>query len=146
LNGFTIIRTGIRLTFLALLVYASVRDIKEKRIPNGCLLTIAFLSLPEIVFSGITPAEHLAGSVLISMPLLAAALVFSGAIGGGDIKLLAAGGLFLGMQKIVTAFVIGIYLAGAFCVYLLLFQKGERKTAIALGPFLCIGMAAALWI
>ena len=64
-----------------------------------------------------------------------------GAFGGGDIKLMAVGGLFLGWRVAVTSAVISIFLGGAYSLYLLIIKHADRKTYFAFGPFLCVGMA-----
>lgn len=79
---------------------------------------------------------------MISLLLFVFALLLPGCVGGGDIKFSFAGGAFLGMQKILRAAGSGFLLAGAYAGYLMLVKKKSRKEKIALGPFLCLGMAA----
>lgn len=47
--------------------------------------------------------DRLLGALIVSVPMLVLALIVPGAFGGGDIKLMAASGLFLGMDAIVCA-------------------------------------------
>lgn len=77
---------------------------------------------------------------LVSVPVLIIACMWSGSIGGGDIKFLTAGGLLLGMKGIWYAFVTGVMSAGIYVLILISARKAERQSEIALGTFLSIGM------
>ena len=68
-----------------------------------------------------------------------------GGFGGGDIKLMFGAGFFLGAKLTVVAAFIGILLGGGFGALLLAAKKADRKTRFAFGPFLCIGIAAAMF-
>ena len=47
-------------------------------------------------------------------------------------------------SPVVAAF-LGILLGGGFGALLLAAKKADRKTRLAFGPFLCIGIAAAMF-
>lgn len=79
---------------------------------------------------------------MISLLLFVFAFLLPGCVGGGDIKLSFAGGAFLGKVKILRAAGMGFLIAGVYVGYLILVKKKDRKVKIALGPFLCLGMAA----
>ena len=119
-------------------------DWKKKIIPDkyvAVLILMSILSIwlmPEINISG-----RLTGVFVISIPLLLLASIVPGSIGGGDIKLMAAGGFLLGAGNLWQAFVIGILIAGIYVIILLITKKADRKTEIALGPFLCLGI---IWV
>lgn len=66
-------------------------------------------------------------------------------LGGGDIKLMFGAGFFLGARLTVVAAFLGILLGGGFGALLLAAKKADRKTRFAFGPFLCIGIAAAMF-
>lgn len=68
-----------------------------------------------------------------------------GGFGGGDIKLMFGAGFFLGARLTVVAAFLGILLGGGFGALLLAAKKADRKTRFAFGPFLCIGIAAAMF-
>ncbi len=61
-------------------------------------------------------------------------------MGGGDMKLMAVCGLFLGIWGILWALYVGVLLGGAFAVYLLLTKKAIAGAYFAFGPFLCAGV------
>ena len=63
--------------------------------------------------------------------------------GMGDIILMAAGGLMLGLKATITAGFIAVILAAAYGVYK---KTVDDDNAFAFGPFLCIGHATAAFI
>ena len=78
--------------------------------------------------------------------MLILALVKEGAFGGGDIKLMAAGGFFLGWRASLAAAWIGLTAAALYCVVLMLKRRLTFKDTIAFGPFLALGLGiASLW-
>ena len=115
--------------FLTALAAASAVDCRKRTIPDFlCLLTAA---AGLISFS---PAQFF--GVLAALPLLIAALIRPGCMGGGDIKLLFLTGLFLGWKRnllcLVAACVIGI-------VWGLLQKKRDGGEAIPWGPSIALG-------
>ena len=90
-------------------------------------------------------SRSLAASKLILVKNMLLALVVPGGFGGGDIKLMAGAGFFLGARLTVVAAFLGILLGGGFGALLLAAKKADRKTRFAFGPFLCIGIAAAMF-
>ena len=71
-------------------------------------------------------------------------LAYPGAFGGGDIKLMAAAGLFLGPVRTTEAFGIAVIMAGGYAVRLLLSGRAKGNSRLRFGPFLCLGIAAAV--
>lgn len=91
-------------------------------------------------------ASRLLGALCVSAPMLALSLLIPGAFGGGDIKLMAAAGLFLGWKSTVISAVLAVFAAGAYGLYIRMVKKAGRGQCFPFGPFLCAGMAAAvLW-
>ena len=130
----------------ALLLEIAYTDWKMKRIQDRNILLLMILGMAAIwIIPEISFIQRLTGFVIISIPLLILAYLVPGSIGGGDIKLMAAGGFLLGIAGIWSTFVIGMFSAGAYVVYLLILKKINRKAEIALGPFLCMGMGIAFW-
>ena len=72
--------------------------------------------------------------------MLILALLIPGAFGGGDIKLMATSGLFLGTASIVCAMFFGLLTGGAYGSIMLKSGKLGRKDQFAFGPFLIIGL------
>ncbi len=114
---------------ISALVVASGIDVDTMEIPYGASLLIAILGVAATVISVFTKDmpwyEHLIGAVVIAVPF--AVLALFGAMGGGDVQLMAAAGLLLGWD-IVPAAAIGIVL-GAIggSISLLSVPKGTKK-------------------
>ena len=78
------------------------------------------------------------------VPMFLLCLAIDGAFGGGDIKLMAAAGLFLGWQNTLLAMFFGILGGGVYGMYLLATKKADKKDHFAFGPFLCAGIVLAM--
>lgn len=132
------------LFYLTLLLIA-ILDHKSKIIPDELNLFLFLLAIPYLFFCSELPFfAHLIGFFVISLPLFLLAL-FSGGFGGGDIKLTAAAGLFLGWQMILQAAALAFFTSGIYSAILLLLKKATPKTEIPFGPFLCLGIFLSLF-
>jgi leader peptidase (prepilin peptidase)/N-methyltransferase len=66
------------------------------------------------------------------------------AIGGGDVKLMAAAGLYLGWKQIILAFLLGCILGSI--IHILRMKITSADHVLAMGPYLSAGiLIAALW-
>ena len=88
---------------------------------------------------GVTPLERILSAAAIGSLMLTATLILPGVFGGGDIKLMAACGGFLGWEMIRDAFVTAV-IAAALAVFLLRVKEREYRTGIAMAPFFELGM------
>lgn len=137
----------LRTTFFIVLLTASYQDIKKMEIKDGCHAAIVLLAAAAMLLDRNTgTASRLLGALCVSAPMLALSLLIPGAFGGGDIKLMAAAGLFLGWKSTVISAVLAVFAAGAYGLYIRMIKKAGRGQCFPFGPFLCAGMAAAvLW-
>jgi leader peptidase (prepilin peptidase)/N-methyltransferase len=127
--------------YALLLCAASVTDLTKRIVPNWLCLGIAGISV-----IGFTPVKLL--GILIALPFLLAA-VFLGGVGGGDIKLMAACGLVLGLPKGLLAAMAGLSLLLIYVVIYRIVCKVQRrgaKKAFPLAPFLSAGCLLAYFI
>ncbi len=133
------------LAFFIVLLAVSYQDMKRMEINDGCHIAIAVLAAIA-AFAGMGPgiSSRLLGALCVSVPMLALTLIFCGAFGGGDIKLMAAAGLFLGWRDTVISAVLAVFAAGAYALYLILKGGADKGKRFPFGPFLCAGMAAAV--
>ncbi len=100
----------------------------------------AFFSWMPLTFS-----DHLIGAVSVSGFLLVLYFATKGrGIGGGDIKLMAASGLFLGWKNCILAFVIGCVLGSI--IHIIRMKVSKEDHVLAFGPYLAAGIfIACLW-
>lgn len=118
------------------LMTLSLWDIDRKEIPYACSISIAVLGLISFFTASMPWYEHLIGAAIIAVPF--AALAFLGAMGGGDVQLMAAAGLLLGWS-VVPAAMIGIILGAIFGIII---KAITKHNLICFGPFLSVGIAA----
>ena len=127
---------------------AAILDIKLKRIPNNLILAM-FVSwilvlTPKLFIDTETAVRLLIDSVL---GLLAGGGIFllmyiisRKGLGGGDVKFIAATGLYVGFSGILTVMLCGTVLAALTGLVLILLKKIGRKESIPLVPFLYLGI------
>ena len=66
------------------------------------------------------------------------AIVTRGGIGGGDVKLIASLGIWLGPEKLLTAAAMGLIAGGGAAALLLLAKKKSRGSFFAYGPYFAL--------
>lgn len=132
------------LALCGVLLSIALIDAENQIIPNRLNAAVAVLAVVNLLLSPARWAGCLIGMVCVSVPMLLLCFVIPGAFGGGDIKLMAAAGLFLGWQNTVVAMFFGILGGGFYGMYLLGAKKADKKDHFAFGPFLCVGIALAL--
>lgn len=105
--------------FPALMVVAGAGDALSMRIPNWLTLLIAVLFFPMALFTGM-PWGDMGLHILTGLAMFVTGfVVFAlGLFGGGDAKLLAAAGLWLGWPDLVPFLVMTAFAGGllAICV------------------------------
>jgi uncharacterized membrane protein (UPF0127 family)/Flp pilus assembly protein protease CpaA len=144
-GGNVLVGRGPVSVFATTLVVLSVMDIRTRRLPNRIVLPAALAVLAaHLVIAPDRAFEWIAASLGAFAVLLAAALVYPGGLGMGDVKLALLLGAALGWA-VVTALAIGFVVAAVAGALLLLLRGwSARKATLPLGPFLAFGGVAAL--
>lgn len=125
------------------LLVVSVIDARTCEIPRGAVIVIAALGGVHLLFHPRQWLAFLLGAAAVSGFLLAVLLITGGrGVGGGDVKLMAACGLFLGWKLILLAFFIGC-VAGS-VIHLLRMRLCGAGRVLALGPYLSAGVFVSL--
>ncbi|MCX7022421.1 MAG: prepilin peptidase [bacterium] len=144
-EGFTFPAVVGCILFTGLLV-AAATDLTEGVIPNKLCLGLGIFGLAASFYPfGLEPLDSLLGALVGGGLLLIFAvlgrLVFKReAMGGGDLKLLAASGAFLGWKLVLVAAFIAV---GAGALYGAVYKIITRKETLPFGPFLAAGVMAA---
>lgn len=148
------------LGFAAVSIVLSLIDLETKRLPNAivlpsivvgvALLAIAAALGPAGSASGIgwtTFLRAVAGGAILCAFYAVVRLISPRGMGGGDVKLAALVGLFLGWCGWATL-VVGAFaafvLGGLFGVGLILLRRAKRTTAIPFGPWMIAGAWAGI--
>lgn len=112
-----LVRASCLVVLVAALVLAAVSDLSSRVIPNGCVLAVALARVPVLAVCGEGARAFGAASLgmitVLAFLLLSAnvsrKLTGSSGLGGGDLKLLAALGLWTGPVG-------GLAVVGASCL------------------------------
>ncbi|HUP01724.1 MAG TPA: prepilin peptidase [Gemmatimonadota bacterium] len=127
------------LTLIAMLGVAVVFDLRTRRIPN--VLTVTGLLVALALRAGAGTGSLMAGLAGAGIALaLTFPLVMLGGLGGGDAKLLAAVGGFLGPGSLPTALLVTALTGGAMALVLAL-RRGVLGETLAHGRDLITGLA-----
>lgn len=132
--------------FMALLVAASAVDLERQIIPNEFIAAglaagvILWLWARPFPFTWALGGLGAGGGILLLIALLR-----PGAMGGGDVKLAAAMGWYMGTAGVLVALFCG-FVAGAVAgVLLIATGRKRRRDVIPFGPFLAFGSVVALF-
>lgn len=131
--------------FLSMLVAIAGIDLEHQIIPDR-------ITLPGIVVGFVTSflgsrvswVDSLLGIVAGGGILFAVIILSGGGMGGGDMKLGAMMGAFLGYKLVLLALFLAVTLGGLVALALLATGLRRRKDAIPFGPFLAAAAAVAM--
>lgn len=125
--------------FSAFLVIAFI-DFKHQIIPDMITLPgIAVGIAASFALNHITPKGSIIGLLVGGGLFFLIALLSRGGMGGGDIKLMAMIGTFVGWPGVAVTTMIGSTLGAIIGIALMILGKKGRKSQIPFGPFLVIG-------
>ena len=129
----------------AVLVVLAATDLQERLIPNRIVVPAAAIVLvAQLVFYPGRAGEWIISAVGAALFLFVPAVIKSGSIGMGDVKL----GLLLGAATgfaVLPALTLGFLSLVPVAVYMLLREGGAaRKKYLPLGPFLAFGALVVL--
>lgn len=124
------------------LLSLSLIDWKTYEIPFAYNVFIFALGVVALLFDLTHWYEYVIGFFAISLPLLGLFYLSKGtAIGGGDVKLMAACGMLLGWKLALLGFVLGCIIGSV--VHILRMKLSGEKHVLAMGPYLSIGVFLA---
>lgn len=132
--------------FAVIMIVVIFVDLDHQIIPNA-------LTYPGLVvglaLSGVGGPRvflvHLAAALGAGVAFFLIAVLSRGGMGGGDVKLAAVMGAFLGWPLIAAAMFISFLLGGVVGITLLLARLRGRKDPVPFGPFLAVGGLGALF-
>ncbi len=130
---------------MSALLVLSVIDWRTYEIPISINIFILCLGILQVILDHTNWVDYVIGFLCVSIVLEVLLLLSRGrAIGGGDVKLMAAAGLLLGWKKIILAFLLGCIIGSI--IHLLRMKLSKADHVLAMGPYLSIGIAiAVLW-
>ena len=147
--------------FVASLIVVTFIDLDERIVPDvislpgiglGLLLSIVNWKLPMDPLSVLpSPVSSLIGILLGGGSLLGVAWAYQlltgrEGMGGGDVKLLAMVGAFLGWPAIPVALFFASLAGSLVGLLLMIKRQADGKSALPFAPFLCLGALLHLFI
>jgi leader peptidase (prepilin peptidase) / N-methyltransferase len=131
---------------LAVLVALTVIDLERQIIPDVISLPgILAGALANLATGRVPWLESLLGIVVGGGVFLVIILASGGGMGGGDMKLGAMLGAFLGWKVVLLSVFVSVVIGGILAVALIATGVRGRKDPIPFGPFLAAGGAAGLF-
>ena len=137
--------------FFCSLVVITFIDLKYQIIPDVISIPgigvgfLASFALSQITWLDSLLGIALGGGVLYGVALAYYLIMKTEGMGGGDIKLLAMIGAFLGSKAVVVTIFVSAFVGSVVGVALMLFKGKGRKYAIPYGPFLALGAIISLF-
>lgn len=134
-------------TFIDLATYEIPDEVTVGSLAAGVVFAAALPSLFDVssrlesVAAAITGIVAGGGAIYI-MGLVGGAIFKKEAMGGGDVKLMAAIGAFLGWKLVILSFFIAPFFGVIFGVIM---KFKEKKDVIPYGPFLSLGAVIAIF-
>lgn len=137
---------------LLCLVGAGCFDFRQKRIPNFFPVLLA-LSAVVLLASGVIAQRDNAvvqitssaiASIGCGVVLVLAAVITKEGIGFGDIKLICAVALMMGMYVVLETIFFGAVCCSVFTIVVLIGKKDKNSKSVPFAPFLLIGYIVTL--
>ncbi len=143
--GFTA-EAAIYFILFSTLVVISFIDLDHQIIPD--LITLPGIPLGFLLASTVLPAgikNSLIGILLGGGLLYLVAFISRGGMGGGDIKLMAMIGAFLGWKDVLLTIFVGSLLGSVVGIFLMVSKGKGRKHPVPFGPFLSLGTIVSIF-
>lgn len=137
------IETVLMCLVTSLLLALSIIDLRCYEIPITINYGIGLCGILMTILDYQHILSHVIGFVAVSgflilLSLFCEKVLKKEAMGGGDIKLMAAAGLFLGGKLVLLAFFLGCILGSVIHMIRMLITK--EKSMLAFGPYLSLGI------
>ena len=126
------------LVAISLLLFMTITDFEQQVILNEMVFLLALLGLCYTLHLQLALQDHLLAALGGGLLFLFIAFISKGSLGGGDIKLIAALGLWLGIKGLITVIIYGAIAGGIAALLLLLLKKATRKQFLAYGPYFAL--------
>lgn len=132
---------------ITILISSCMIDWKYQELPDSFNLVVAILGTIDIFLfmrTGLVP--HIISAVALFAIFFLLAILTGGAVGGGDIKLMGALGLFFHYALIPRILIYGFFPGAVFGLILIILKKKKKEDMIAFGPFLVLGVILTMLV
>ena len=135
----------------ALIIIAFI-DLNEQIVPDVISLpgiVIGFIIsffVPYISFINSALGVVVGGGIILIIGLAGSVIFKKEAMGGGDVKLAAMIGAFLGWRYIIISLFLGFFLGALAGIFLIISKIKSREDTVPFGPFIVLGsFITLLW-
>lgn len=134
----------------ALVIIAFI-DLNEQIVPDVISLpgiVIGFILsffVPYISFANSALGVVVGGGIILIIGLAGSVIFKKEAMGGGDVKLAAMIGAFLGWRYIIISLFLGFFLGALAGIVLVLSKIKSREDVVPFGPFIVLGSLITLF-
>ena len=136
---------AVAIVFLSTLVVITAIDLEHQIIPDVITLPgIVGGLVVNLATARVLWVESLLGVAVGGGLFFLIILISGGGMGGGDMKLGAMFGAFLGWKVTLLAIFVAVLIGGTLALALLLTGQMRRKDPLPFGPFLALGGAVGL--
>jgi len=133
--------------FVAALIVVTFIDLDHFLIPNNVVLTMLVMGLGFHIFVGaFSPLNVFLAFVGAGLFFLLLYVISRGGLGGGDVKLAAVLGLWLGWPDTALAIFLGSLIGSIIGITLIALRIKKRKEPIPYGPYLVLGTLIVLFV
>lgn len=120
------------------LILISLIDYKTQIIPDGLVGVIAINgALYNLLYAQQSISDMLLGGAIGFAVMMLIFIISRGGMGGGDVKLSTAVGLWLGVEGTLLFLLLAFIMGGVISLLLLAIGAKSKGDAISFGPFLC---------
>lgn len=131
------IATGAQLLYfvvaIILLVFVTVTDFEQYVIVDSMLLPLTIAGVCYTLHMQMSMTEHITAALGGGLLFFVLTLLTKGSIGGGDIKLVASLGLWLGVRPLITVIAYGFIIGGVAALFLLITQQKNDTITLHMG-------------
>ncbi len=141
------IATGLIILLGGLMLIAAYSDLRSRTVSNGLNAAIALLAIPFWISLGLPMWPAIAQQIGVALLVFAifAGVFYIGAMGGGDVKMIAALALWL-PAGLLLQFIMVMSLVGAALTIIIVTYHKLSKTQLNQGvPYAVAISAAGLW-
>lgn len=137
--------------FCSVLIIITFIDFEHQLILNKITYPVIILGfLISLIPNGIPFYDSLfgfliGGGFIYSMVIVSPLIFGQEGMGGGDVKLAALIGIFLGWQNVLLTLILASLSGGLMGVILILLKLKKKRDYIPFGPYLCLGALIALF-
>ena len=132
------IMLGYAILAIAFLSFITVTDFEQYVIFDAMLLPFSIVGLCYTLHLQLPFVEHTAAALGGGLLFFLLTVVTKGAIGGGDIKLVAALGLWFGYPSLLTIIMYGLLSGGIAALLMLITKQKQRNSFFAYGPYFAL--------